>query len=245
MSNFENKILLNADLGEGCDNDKAIMPFIDIANIACGGHAGDAETIKTTINQAKRHSVMIGAHPSYADKENFGRKVIPLSRKEFTQSINSQLSFIANISEQLNYPLSHIKPHGALYNQLADQTGLSNLFIHICKNFNPELIIIGLANSELTRSAKNLGMAVFEEGFIDRRYLNSGRLAPRSANNAVIHNTAEAYAQAKKILTQRKVTAIDGKDISLIVDTLCLHGDNANSLALSRRVSSLFNLKPA
>lgn len=234
------KILLNADLGEGCGNDAGILPFIDLANIACGGHAGDTNTIETTIKLAKQHNVVMGAHPGYPDRAGFGRQLMPLTAGELTASLTEQLQLIDSIAKSLGCHLNHIKPHGALYNQAEQDSALANQLVAVFAAFNPQLSIIGLAGGQLIAAARAVGLATLEEGFIDRRYQPNGQLTARDSAGAVISSDSEAISQAKQLLTSSSVTAVDNSVTSLRCDTLCLHGDGERAVELAKQISQLF-----
>lgn len=233
-------IILNADLGEGCGFDQQILPFINAANIACGGHAGNQQTMLSTITAAIAHDVDIGAHPSYPDQQNFGRQTIALSRDALYASITSQLSALQSIAKQQHVSIQHIKPHGALYNDAAVDNRIANTFIDACINFDPKITLVGLANGELVKIAKARGLPYLAEGFIDRRYLRNGLLVPRDQPNAVINNLDEACQQALQIVSQQTVTTHCHAQIELDIHTLCLHGDNPQAVALAARVAQLF-----
>lgn len=233
------RIQLNADLGEGCNNDQAILPFIDAANIACGGHAGDAESIKSIIIAAKSFGVKIGAHPSFPDKAGFGRAAMQLNAQQLKDTIHQQLHLINDIANAQDYPLNHIKPHGALYNQAASDRALANQLAEIFADFNSELTIIGLAGGELIRSARASGLNVMAEGFIDRRYLANGQLAPRDREGAVINTIDQACQQAINIIKSKPITTLDGGEVHLQLDTLCLHGDGDQAAELASSIASL------
>ncbi len=230
-------IQLNADVGEGCANDAAIIPLVDTVNIACGGHAGDSDTIARTIAIAKQHGVSIGAHPSFPDREGFGRNEMQMSATELSDAISEQLSLIDSIARSMGYPISHIKPHGALYNMAARNRALAEQLITICKDFNADLTIVGLTNSELIDVAIAQRLKVMREGFADRRYLANGQLAARDRPGALIEQTDDALRQVTQILDSQSVTSIDNQVVPLHCDTLCLHGDGATALVLARSIA--------
>jgi len=230
-------IQLNADVGEGCANDAAIIPLVDAVNIACGGHAGDRDSIAQTIAIAKQHGVSIGAHPSFPDRAGFGRNEMHLSAAALRQTIGQQLSLIESIARSMNYPLTHIKPHGALYNMAARDRALAEQLITICKDFNAELIIVGLTNGKLIEVANAQRLKVMREGFADRRYLANGQLAPRDRSDALIEHTDDALQQVTQILDLQSVTSIDNQVIPLPCDTLCLHGDGSTAMTLARSIA--------
>jgi len=239
MSMNDTRLQLNADLGEGCGNDAAIMPFIDAANIACGGHAGNADSIEQTIALAIPYSIALGAHPSFPDKAGFGRQNMQLSQNELSDAIGEQLQLIERVAQSLGVQLSHIKPHGALYNQASSDSQLADQLLDIFAEFNPMLSVVGLAGGELVKRGAARGLATLSEGFADRRYQANGQLATRGQPHAVIENPAEAIAQVNQILRSGTVTAIDNSTVTLLCDTLCLHGDGTKAIEFARQVAQI------
>lgn len=228
---------LNADLGEGMD-DGAILPFITSANIACGMHAGDPDTMQRTVALALARGVQLGAHPGYPDRKNFGRVPVEMSLEAVRNLVLYQVAALEGFARARGTALSHVKPHGALYNQAADDLDLALAIADCVRDFCRDLILVGLAGSKLIQAGKERGLAVAEEAFADRRYLPNGMLVPRSRPGAVLSDPEEAAAQAIQIARDGKVTAEDGSRLSLRADTLCLHGDtpNAKSVAEAIRV---------
>lgn len=208
------------------------MPFIDQANIACGGHAGDADTVHETVELAKRFNVRVGAHPSYVDKEHFGRRSLSLPLAELEQQLLKQVSLLADSCQQLNYPLSHIKAHGALYNDSNDRPEVMELLLHLAKAFQCELMLQSLPDMQQSLSkAKELGVPLVLEGFADRAYLSSGRLAPRGMDGAVFDDVKTITMQAMRLANGKAIYCLDD-DASLLIqiDSLCVHGDNELAL---------------
>lgn len=240
-------VLINADLGEGCKTatgacaDEKIIPYIDLANIACGGHAGDEKTIRKTIALAKQYNVKIGAHPSYPDRENFGRKPMTLSPTELTSCLTKQLDLILKFADESGVVLNHIKPHGALYNQAAFDEQLATSLVAIFQRFDNTLPIIALANSALASVARIQGAQVMAEGFADRRYTQKGLLTSRLDPGAVIEDTTEAMKQAAMLIDHQQVSTIDQHTISIKIDTLCLHGDGKQAIALAKGLHKAIN----
>lgn len=227
---------LNADLGEGMD-DAAIMPLLTSANIACGMHAGDPETMEKTVELALEHGIRIGAHPGYADRENFGRKPAALSPRAVESLVLYQIAALDGFVRSRHSKLSHVKPHGALYNQAAEDPSLARAIAQAIGRLDPKLVLVGLAGSRLIDAGREAGLPVAEEAFADRRYLPTGRLSPRTRLGSVLEDPQEAAAQAALIATQAAVIAEGGSRISVRADTLCLHGDTpgARSIALAIR----------
>ncbi|HCR72461.1 MAG TPA: LamB/YcsF family protein [Anaerolineae bacterium] len=212
------KIDLNCDLGEGIGNDEAIMPFITSANIACGFHAGDEKTMRETIRLAKRFNINIGAHPSWEDRENFGRVEMNLSPDEAQKIVSYQIDLFSKICKEENAILSHVKPHGALYNQSARDDELARVIVHAIKSVGEDLILVGLAGSRSIEAGIKMGLRVAREGFPDRRYNSDGSLVSRNISGAVIESSIEVAHHA--------LTLIQAGGL----DTLCLHGDNLNAV---------------
>ena len=218
---------INCDLGEGIGNDTELMPYIDEANIACGFHAGDAFTMRETIALCIRHKVKIGAHPSYLDRENFGRKEIELSPEEIYLLVKKQVETLKNITEQAGTKLNHVKPHGALYNTSAKNEAVAQAIAKAVKDVDPSLILFGLKNSHSIAAAKNLGLKTAEEAFADRKYESDGSLTPRSQPGACFENVAQVLTQVKKIKA----------------DTWCIHGDGPHAVDFAKALHELKTLQ--
>lgn len=216
------KIDLNCDLGEGIGSDETIMPYITSANIACGFHAGGGQTMRETIRLAKRFGVNIGAHPSWNDRENFGRTEMDVSPEETERLVFAQIQILAAVANEEGAPLTHVKPHGALYNQAARDLRLARAVARAVKRFGGELILVGLAGSRLIEAGVEAGLRVAAEGFPDRGYHPDGTLMPRSLPGALIEDPKEAARRALELLR------------TLRLDTLCLHGDHPNAAANAR-----------
>lgn len=221
---------LNCDLGEGMQTDEQIIPLITSANIACGFHAGDIDTMKRTIKLCLLHHVAVGAHPSWPDRENFGRKEMQFASTELYNIIIEQLNIISAVAKELGATLYHVKPHGALYNQSAKDPLIASTIAKAVKDFDPSLILFGLSGSHSITEAKKLELKTASEVFADRTYQDDGSLTPRSQPNALIEDENKAVEQALQMITQQTVTTISGKPISIIADTICLHGDGLNAV---------------
>ena len=220
---------LNCDLGEGCANDAAIMPWITSANIACGAHAGDAESMRDTLRLCRQWGVVAGAHPGYRDREHFGRRELELSAAQIADSISEQLEQLRTLARAEDMLIAHVKPHGALYNQAARDPAIADVVAATVHAFDQRLILVGLAGSELPRAGLRAGLRVAHEAFSDRRYLANGALARRTSADAVIERAEDAVAQALGIVLHGEVGARDGIRLALEADTLCLHGDGAHA----------------
>lgn len=225
---------INADLGEDTGNDKALLPWISSANISCGYHAGSEEGIQATIQSCWEQGIAIGAHPSWPDRENFGRVELHLPPSEVYGLIQEQLQYFSGLCK--GAPLHHVKPHGALYNQSARDATLAAAVAQAVKDFNASLILYGLSGSVALSVAQSIGLRTAAEVFADRTYLNDGSLCPRSQPGAVITDTAAAVKQAWQMVTEGTVTTMSGKVIPLQADTLCLHGDGAYAVTFARAI---------
>lgn len=216
------KIDLNCDLSEATGNDESIMPYITSANIACGFHAGDAIVMRAVVRLAKLHGVNIGAHPSWDDRQNFGRREMDVSADEAEALVLYQIGALAEIAKAEGVALTHIKPHGALYNQAAKDRALADAIVRAVKSFSVDLILVGLAGSGLCEAGVEAGIRVAGEGFPDRAYNSDGALMSRSKPGAVIESPEKVAKNALKLVRDG---GLFGEKIAR-VDTLCLHGDN-------------------
>ena len=237
------KIDLNCDMGEGMGNDAELMPFISSANIACGAHAGDEHTMQRTAALALQYGVAIGAHPSFNDKENFGRTEMQLTMPELYMLVQKQVKLLDKICATAGATLHHVKPHGALYNMAAKEATLSAAIANAIFDLNPALILYGLSGSHLISEAKNLGLKTASEVFADRTYREDGSLTPRSKPNALIEDEAIAMKQILQFIQQKTVTSTSGKIISLQADTICIHGDGKHAVAFAKRTATVLKEK--
>jgi len=234
------QILLNADLGEGAPNDAELLRYVDAANIACGGHAGDAKSMALTVQLAIANKAEIGAHPSYPDRKNFGRKAMQLSADSLHNSIAEQLLALDAVTRAHGEKIHHIKPHGALYNLAAVDSQCAQIIVDACLEFGRVNILVAPPNSELQRLARINNFVVLAEGFADRRYQSNGQLLPRNTEGAIIDSIDDALRQAKQIVQSNSVTTVCKQRINLKVDTLCVHGDHQQALQLARKISELY-----
>ena len=225
---MKRSIDINADLGEGTGLDTVLMPYLSSCNIACGGHFGDEETMRETIRLASRHDVKIGAHPSFPDKDNFGRKIMSLTKEELTDSIYHQLLEFLAICETEGEEIHHIKLHGALYNYAAKDAPTSDAVLEAITNLKWRPALYVPNNSVLHKKAENLLPLKFE-AFIDRRYAEDGSLVPRSQPGAVIEDPNEAWNQLWEMVNKGQVTTLSGTNIQIVADTFCIHSDTVNS----------------
>lgn len=213
---------VNCDLGEGIGNDAALMPYIDEANIACGFHAGDAFTMRETVALCIRHGVKMGAHPSYLDRENFGRKEIELSPEEIYQLVKKQIEILYQIVKTAGGTLNHVKPHGALYNTSAKNAEVARAIAKAVKDVNGDLILFGLKGSLSIEVAQTMGLKTADEAFADRRYESDGSLTPRSQPGACFTEIQDVLDQVEKIKA----------------DTWCIHGDGPYALEFAKALKA-------
>jgi 5-oxoprolinase (ATP-hydrolysing) subunit A len=234
------KIDLNADVGEGFHNDAALMPFISSANIACGYHAGNKETIKATIALCLQHGVAVGAHPSFPDKENFGRKEMWPSPQEIKELLLEQLAILTEACHQLGATLHHVKPHGALYNMSAKDRELAQMIAETIYGFNPHLKLYGLSGSHSIAEGVMAGLGTVAEVFADRTYRDDGSLTPRTQPNAIIQDEAQAIEQAMNLAVNQQVKTMSGATIPLLAESICLHGDTPHAVSFTRLIHQNF-----
>jgi UPF0271 protein len=223
------RIDFNCDLGEGCGNDDAILPFISSASIACGGHAGDADTMRAAIEGCLRHGVAVGAHPSFEDREHFGRRELPISTDEAHALVARQVDAFITACAQLGARAHHVKPHGALYNLAARDAGIAEAIAAAVHATDPSLWLYALSASQLAGAGEARGLRVAHEVFSERRYEADGTLTPRGVDGAVIADVATSLLQVRGMLDHGVVTARTGERIAIRADTLCLHGDRADA----------------
>jgi 5-oxoprolinase (ATP-hydrolysing) subunit A len=236
-------LLINCDMGEGLDNDESLMPYIDAANIACGYHAGDTDTIKKTIALAQKNKVQIGAHFSYADKENFGRKEMFLSNEVVYDMVSEQLLHFSSIAKEMGENITHVKPHGALYNQAAKNIELATTIATAVFNQLPGAIYFGLSGSMMLEAASNQKLVIAHEVFADRAYIKDGSLCPRNISGSVYTNEKSVAEQVSLLMQEKKIKAMDGTIIDVAADTICIHADTRNALAFAKVIFSIVKNK--
>jgi UPF0271 protein len=227
---------LNADLGEGMGEDEALLAVVSSANIACGGHAGDALTMARTLRAAAERGVAAGAHPGFEDRAHFGRRELDLPPAEVREQVLRQLESIAAAARAEGVRLRHVKAHGALYNRAAREPALARAVAGAVRAFDPDLAFYALAGSALARAGREAGLFTVEEAFADRAYGPDGSLAPRSEPGAVLHDAAAVAARALEMATAGRVRALDGSPVRLVAQTLCVHGDTPGAVAMARAV---------
>jgi len=232
---------MNCDMGEMPEHisdgtQEALMRSITSVNIACGGHAGDEQTMATTIQQALRHKLAIGAHPGYADRANFGRLELNLSPEEVADSIYAQVRALAEVAARYHANITHVKPHGALYNQAVHNAQLARAIASGVARWSQQVVLVGLAGSPMLDVFDDAGFPIAAEAFADRRYEPNGTLRSRKHPDALIHDPAEAAQQALTIV-QGKVVARDGSEVPMHADTLCIHSDTPGSPQIAAQVA--------
>lgn len=231
---------LNADLGEGCANDEALLQLISSANIACGFHAGDPQIMRQSVRWALKYGVAIGAHPSFPDRENFGRTAMQLPPETVFAQVVYQLGALAALCHAEGGRMVHVKPHGMLYNQAATDPLLADVIARAVFSVDSTLRLVGLAGSELIRAGERLGLATRQEVFADRGYQSNGTLVPRSQPGALIESDELAIQQTLMMVQQQAVISRDAVRVPVQADTVCLHGDGEHALDFARRLQEAF-----
>ncbi len=234
---------LNCDMGESygvynLGEDKAAMPLVTSANVACGFHASDPDNMMKTVRLAKQNGVAVGAHPSYPDLVGFGRRQMALSNEEIEAAIIYQLGALQGFCQAEGVAMQHVKVHGALYNKAEKDAETSLAIAKAIQKFDPKLIMVCMANSEMTKAAKAIGLPYAEEVFADRAYTAQGALAGRKLPGAVIHDVDEVVARVMKMVQQKTVTTLDGTELPINADTICVHGDTPGAVEMISRIRS-------
>lgn len=232
---------LNCDMGESTTSqkigdDEGVMPFISSANIACGFHGGDPQVIAATIALAKNHQIAIGAHPSFPDRENFGRKEMELDPAEIRNLIIYQVSALRGIAASMNAMLTHVKPHGALYNMAARRQDYAEAIADAVKTIDPTLVLYGLSGSLMLTAAAEIGLTTSAEVFADRSYQDDGSLTPRTQPGAIIADVSEAVQQVVGMVKEGRVRSMNGRWIELKADTICIHGDTPGAAGYAKAI---------
>ena len=215
---------------------EALMRYISSANVTCGGHAGDAAMMRTTVQQALRHGVRVGAHPGYEDPANFGRNALHLAAKEITELVHRQIVALEKIATPLGAHIAHVKTHGALYNQAARDRLIARAIAEGVHRWKSDVILVGLAGSVMLDEFRTAGFSVAAEAFADRRYESDGSLRARKFDDALLRDPSEAAAQALRIVQQGSVIAADGSVVPLAAQTICIHGDTPGALEIAAAV---------
>ena len=232
---------LNSDLGESCGSytlgmDEKVLQFITSANIACGFHAGDPDMMHQTVTLALENQVALGAHPGLPDLVGFGRRTMGVTPKEVYTMMVYQIGALDAFAKAEGAKLQHVKAHGALYNMAAKDPKLAEALAESLYKVNPELILFGLAGSEMIKAAEKLQLKVAQEVFADRSYQNDGTLTPRSHPNALVTEDDEAIAQVLRMVSEGVVRSVQGDDVPLKADTICVHGDGEHAISFARRI---------
>ena len=237
---------INCDMGEldtllEDGTYEALMDHVSSINIACGGHAGDEKMIRAMVSSAKKKNVKIGAHPSYPDRKNFGRYEMNMNDEDLSASILEQITSVMDIAADYSYSISHMKPHGALYNKAANDENLATLIGEVIKSINPSLPVMCLAGSKMVSILKDMGLNVLRESFADRTYETDGSLRKRTLSNALIIDPQIASLQAYNIYKNNKLVAHDGSEITLHSETVCIHSDTPDALKIAIAVNNKLN----
>jgi UPF0271 protein len=212
------------------------MPYISSANIACGYHAGNETTMKQTVELCKRYNVAVGAHPSFPDKENFGRTDMLLHPGEIYEMIIKQINSLEKIAAEADVPVHHVKPHGALYNMAARDKMMAPFVALAILDTNSKYILYGLSGSYLIKEGKALGVKTISEVFADRTYKDDGSLTSRNKPGALIEDTDKAVAQALQMVKEGTVTSINGKKVPIVAETICIHGDGEHAVEFAKAI---------
>ena len=245
---------LNSDLGEAfgpwrMGDDRAMLDIVTSANVACGGHAGDPETMYETLSFARERGVVVGAHPGYADREGFGRRLIPLTMPEIERLIATQVGALMGVAALAGTSVAYVKPHGALGHLAAANREVADAIARATAAISPKLAILAISGTELEVAAREKGLPVYSEIFADRAYLPNGQLVPRSRPGAMIHDARQAADRLVNFLASGQMPTIDGPSIPLQAHSICVHGDSEGAVAMARIVrdaltSKGFGLKP-
>lgn len=231
---------LNCDMGEMREalvdgTQETLMRYISSANIACGGHAGDVEMMRKTVEQALSHGVHVGAHPGYEDRVNFGRKQLDLSLEEISNAVHRQILALEEVAAKCGATIGHVKPHGALYTQAARDRKIARAIAEGVRRWRANVILIGLAGSVMLDEFREAGFPVAAEGFADRRYEQDGNLRSRKFEDALL-DPKEAARQALRVVEHESVIAADGKAIPIHTNTICIHGDAPRATEIAATV---------
>ena len=232
---------LNSDLGESfgpwqMGDDANMLSIVTSANIACGGHASDPETMFQTLTMAKQNNVVVGAHPGYNDREGFGRRVIPMAPDEIGRMVAAQIGALSAMASLAGTSVRYVKPHGALGNLAARDMDLAQAIADSTAQVDPSLAILAISGNKLEDAGRNAGLTVYSEIFADRGYLSSGQLVPRGQDGAMIHDAGEAAERLLTFLETGLMPVIDGDPISLDAHSICVHGDSPTAVAMAREV---------
>jgi UPF0271 protein len=227
---------LNADLGEGAGHDAELFELVSSASIATGFHSGDADTMHAAVLGAKAHGVAVGAHPSFFDRENFGRKELKVTVDEVYDGVAFQLGVFQAIAEAAGTRPNHVKPHGALYNMAVRDEKLAEAIARAIRSVDSRLILFAPDNTELARAGEAQGLQVAREVFADRNYLSDGWLVPRTRPDALLSDPVEAAKRVLRMLREGKVQSVEGNDVNVRAETICVHGDTPGAVEFAREL---------
>lgn len=228
---------INADVGEGIGNEAELLPIISSCNIACGGHAGDEASMREVVRLAIKHNTKIGAHPSFPDKENFGREIIEMSCAALFQEVKEQIKTLKRIVREEHGLLHHVKPHGALYNLAAKDKDTAEVIIEVMKRFHQPLKLYVPYGSVIAEIAQKENIEITYEAFADRNYNSDLSLVSRKESNALITNSNDMFQHLHNMIVHKKVKTIDGVEVAIEADTFCVHGDTPNAINLVRELT--------
>jgi UPF0271 protein len=227
---------LNADLGEGMPGDGALLEIVSSASIACGGHAGDDDTMRATLRAAAARGVAVGAHPGFVDREHFGRRRLMLPPEELDAQVRDQVRRLVEIGEAEGVPVRYLKLHGALANMAAEEPAIAALCFAAITGLTADMAVLAIDNSAQVEVAEVLGYPVVREAYADRAYQPNGLLVPRADPGAVLHDPAMIADRAVRLAQAGEIVAIDGTVIATAAKSLCIHGDTAEAVAIARAV---------
>jgi len=235
------RIDLNSDLGEGfgpwpMGDDATMLSIVTSANIACGGHAGDPETMFRTLSLTRDNGVSVGAHPGYTDLAGFGRRIIPMSTDEIGRMCAAQIGALMGVAAQVGVKVGYVKPHGALGNLAAQDRKVADAIIDAMHAIDPTLAILAISGTQSEQAARAKGLPVYSEVFADRGYLSSGQLVPRGRDGAMIHDAAQAADRLIQFLETGLMPVVDGDPIQLEAQSICVHGDSAGAVTMAREI---------
>jgi UPF0271 protein len=233
------RVDLNCDVGEGAGRDADLMPHVTSANVACGAHAGDAQTMRDTLLLAARHRVAAGAHPGYPDRAGFGRRRMDMTPGEIYDSVANQIAALLDVARAARVPIAHVKPHGALYNDAAVHADIARAVVRAVHDADPHLLLYGLAGSRIITEAEQVGIRPVAEAFADRAYEPDGTLTPRDIADALIDDAAAAAARVLRMVVERAVQTTGGSEFMLSAETICIHGDGPHAVDMARQVRTV------
>ena len=226
------KIDINCDVGEGMQNEAQLFPLITSCNIACGGHAGDAASIREILQLAMEHKVKVGAHPSYPDKENFGRRSMELSEAELIATVFEQVGLFFTLAAEVGIPVHHIKAHGALYNDIAADAALARTYLRALEPYHGKVLLYVPYKSAIAKEAEDRKWTVHYEAFADRNYNADRSLVPRSFPEALITDPEQMSTHLLRMYEDHMIHTVDGTDVPILADTYCIHGDTPGAVEL-------------